>query len=96
MAEEKERLGQQAARCRREARASGQPAPRANPGADISPACRQRAELEELRLRLEESCSAESRALRAEFEKGREGQEQQHQVCQARPALLPGGPQGGL
>ncbi|XP_036853260.2 centrosomal protein of 131 kDa isoform X1 [Manis javanica] len=54
VAEEKEQLGQQAAR--------------------------QRAELEELRLRLEESCSAESRALRAEFEKGREGQEQQHQM----------------
>lgn len=54
MAEEKERLGQQAAR--------------------------QRAELEELRQQLEESSSAGGRALRAEFEKGREEQERRHQM----------------
>uniref|UniRef100_A0A480TM54 Centrosomal protein of 131 kDa n=1 Tax=Sus scrofa TaxID=9823 RepID=A0A480TM54_PIG len=54
VAEEKERLGQQAAR--------------------------QRAELEELRLQLEESSSAGGRALRAEFEKGREELERRHQM----------------
>ncbi|XP_023507587.2 centrosomal protein of 131 kDa isoform X1 [Equus caballus] len=54
VAEEKERLGQQAAR--------------------------QRAELEELRQQLEESSSAGGRALRAEFEKGREEQERRHQM----------------
>ncbi|XP_047613639.1 centrosomal protein of 131 kDa isoform X4 [Phacochoerus africanus] len=54
VAEEKERLGQQAAR--------------------------QRAELEELRLQLEESSSAGGRALRAEFEKGREELERRHQT----------------
>ncbi|KAK2112307.1 hypothetical protein P7K49_012054 [Saguinus oedipus] len=54
VAEEKERLGQQAAR--------------------------QRAELEELRQQLEESSSALTRALRAEFEKDREEQERRHQV----------------
>ncbi|XP_034881702.1 centrosomal protein of 131 kDa isoform X2 [Mirounga leonina] len=54
VAEEKERLGQQAAR--------------------------QRAELEELRQQLEESRAAEGRALRAEFEKGREEQECRHQM----------------
>ncbi|KAF4012810.1 hypothetical protein G4228_003197 [Cervus hanglu yarkandensis] len=53
VAEEKERLGQQAAR--------------------------QRAELDELRRQLEESSSAGGRALRAEFEKGREEQERRHQ-----------------
>uniref|UniRef100_F6PN99 Centrosomal protein 131 n=1 Tax=Callithrix jacchus TaxID=9483 RepID=F6PN99_CALJA len=41
---------------------------------------RQRAELEELRQQLEESSSALTRALRAEFEKGREEQERQHQM----------------
>eukprot|EP00069_Balaena_mysticetus_P017870 bmy_02273T0 len=54
VAEEKERLGQQAAR--------------------------QRAELDELRQQLEESSSAGGRALRAEFEKGREEQERRHQL----------------
>ncbi|XP_059765095.1 centrosomal protein of 131 kDa isoform X5 [Balaenoptera ricei] len=54
VAEEKERLGQQAAR--------------------------QRAELDELRQQLEESSSAGGRALRAEFEKGREEQERRHQM----------------
>uniref|UniRef100_A0A8D1LRS3 Centrosomal protein 131 n=1 Tax=Sus scrofa TaxID=9823 RepID=A0A8D1LRS3_PIG len=54
VAEEKERLSQQAAR--------------------------QRAELEELRLQLEESSSAGGRALRAEFEKGREELERRHQM----------------
>ncbi|XP_005407354.1 PREDICTED: centrosomal protein of 131 kDa isoform X1 [Chinchilla lanigera] len=43
-------------------------------------AARQRAELEELRQQLEESSSALTRALRAEFEKGREEQEQRHQM----------------
>ncbi|KAF5913756.1 hypothetical protein HPG69_016265, partial [Diceros bicornis minor] len=43
-------------------------------------AARQRAELEELRLQLEESSSAGGRALRAEFEKGREEQERRHQM----------------
>ncbi|XP_043761189.1 centrosomal protein of 131 kDa isoform X1 [Cervus elaphus] len=64
VAEEKERLGQQAAR--------------------------QRAELDELRRQLEESSSAGGRALRAEFEKGREEQERRHQ---ARPG--PGRPSSG-
>ncbi|XP_004404558.1 PREDICTED: centrosomal protein of 131 kDa [Odobenus rosmarus divergens] len=41
---------------------------------------RQRAELEELRQQLEESSAAEGRALRAEFEKGREEQEYRHQM----------------
>ncbi|XP_077922382.1 centrosomal protein of 131 kDa isoform X7 [Halichoerus grypus] len=41
---------------------------------------RQRAELEELRQQLEESSAAEGRALRAEFEKGREEQECRHQM----------------
>uniref|UniRef100_A0A8D1ZL12 Centrosomal protein of 131 kDa n=1 Tax=Sus scrofa TaxID=9823 RepID=A0A8D1ZL12_PIG len=41
---------------------------------------RQRAELEELRLQLEESSSAGGRALRAEFEKGREELERRHQM----------------
>ncbi|PNJ88470.1 CEP131 isoform 5 [Pongo abelii] len=41
---------------------------------------RQRAELEELRQQLEESSSALTRALRAEFEKGREEQEHRHQM----------------
>ncbi|PNI21822.1 CEP131 isoform 2 [Pan troglodytes] len=41
---------------------------------------RQRAELEELRQQLEESSSALTRALRAEFEKGREEQERRHQM----------------
>uniref|UniRef100_A0A8C2S8M5 Centrosomal protein 131 n=1 Tax=Capra hircus TaxID=9925 RepID=A0A8C2S8M5_CAPHI len=54
VAEEKERLGQQAAR--------------------------QRAELDELRRQLEESSSAGGRALRAEFEKGKEEQERKHQM----------------
>uniref|UniRef100_A0A8B9YNJ6 Centrosomal protein 131 n=1 Tax=Bos mutus grunniens TaxID=30521 RepID=A0A8B9YNJ6_BOSMU len=54
VAEEKERLGQQAAR--------------------------QRAELDELRRQLEESSSAGGRALRAEFEKGKEEQERRHQM----------------
>ncbi|KAM5216884.1 centrosomal protein of 131 kDa [Hipposideros larvatus] len=54
VAEEKERLGQQAAR--------------------------QRGELEELRQQLEDSSSAGARALRAEFEKGREEQERRHQM----------------
>ncbi|PNI21825.1 CEP131 isoform 6, partial [Pan troglodytes] len=43
-------------------------------------AARQRAELEELRQQLEESSSALTRALRAEFEKGREEQERRHQM----------------
>ncbi|XP_037680722.1 centrosomal protein of 131 kDa-like, partial [Choloepus didactylus] len=43
-------------------------------------AARQRAELEELRQQLEESSSAASRALRAEFERGREEQERRHQM----------------
>ncbi|XP_017380397.1 centrosomal protein of 131 kDa isoform X3 [Cebus imitator] len=43
-------------------------------------AARQRAELEELRQQLEESSSALTRALRAEFEKGREEQELRHQM----------------
>ncbi|XP_063098373.1 centrosomal protein of 131 kDa isoform X3 [Cavia porcellus] len=43
-------------------------------------AARQRAELEELRQQLEESSAALTRALRAEFEKGREEQEQRHQM----------------
>uniref|UniRef100_A0A2K6D4M2 Centrosomal protein 131 n=1 Tax=Macaca nemestrina TaxID=9545 RepID=A0A2K6D4M2_MACNE len=43
-------------------------------------ATRQRAELEELRQQLEESSSALTRALRAEFEKGREEQERRHQM----------------
>nr|XP_035969093.1 centrosomal protein of 131 kDa isoform X4 [Halichoerus grypus] len=43
-------------------------------------AARQRAELEELRQQLEESSAAEGRALRAEFEKGREEQECRHQM----------------
>ncbi|XP_024091404.3 centrosomal protein of 131 kDa isoform X1 [Pongo abelii] len=43
-------------------------------------AARQRAELEELRQQLEESSSALTRALRAEFEKGREEQEHRHQM----------------
>ncbi|XP_012519625.1 PREDICTED: centrosomal protein of 131 kDa [Propithecus coquereli] len=42
-------------------------------------AARQRAELEELRQQLEDSSSALTRALRAEFEKGREEQERRHQ-----------------
>lgn len=54
VAEEKERLDQQAAR--------------------------QRGELEELRQQLEESSSAGGRALRAEFEKGRQEQERRHQM----------------
>nr|KAF6415318.1 centrosomal protein 131 [Molossus molossus] len=41
---------------------------------------RQRAELEELRQQLEESSSARGRALRAEFEKGREALEHRHQM----------------
>ncbi|XP_054545207.1 centrosomal protein of 131 kDa [Talpa occidentalis] len=43
-------------------------------------AARQRAELEELRQQLEESSAAGGRALRAEFEKEREGQERRHQM----------------
>ncbi|XP_036125540.1 centrosomal protein of 131 kDa isoform X2 [Molossus molossus] len=43
-------------------------------------AARQRAELEELRQQLEESSSARGRALRAEFEKGREALEHRHQM----------------
>ncbi|KFO35698.1 centrosomal protein of 131 kDa isoform X2 [Fukomys damarensis] len=43
-------------------------------------AARQRAELEELRQQLEESSSSLTRTLRAEFEKGREEQEQRHQM----------------
>ncbi|XP_012308171.2 centrosomal protein of 131 kDa [Aotus nancymaae] len=43
-------------------------------------AARQRAELEELRRQLEESSSALTGALRAEFEKGREEQERRHQM----------------
>ncbi|XP_008048683.1 centrosomal protein of 131 kDa [Carlito syrichta] len=43
-------------------------------------ATRQRAELEDLRQQLEESSSALTRALRAEFEKGREEQERRHQM----------------
>ncbi|XP_031208678.1 centrosomal protein of 131 kDa isoform X2 [Mastomys coucha] len=54
VAEEKERLGQQAAR--------------------------QRVELEELRQQLEESSTALTRALRAEFERSREEQERRHQM----------------
>nr|KAF6455314.1 centrosomal protein 131 [Rousettus aegyptiacus] len=41
---------------------------------------RQRGELEELRQQLEDSSSAGGRALRAEFEKGREEQERRHQM----------------
>ncbi|XP_076791460.1 centrosomal protein of 131 kDa isoform X2 [Arvicanthis niloticus] len=54
VAEEKERLGQQAAR--------------------------QRVELEELRQQLEESSTALTRSLRAEFERSREEQERRHQM----------------
>ncbi|XP_023394427.1 centrosomal protein of 131 kDa [Pteropus vampyrus] len=43
-------------------------------------AARQRGELEELRRQLEESSSAGGRALRAEFEKGRQEQEHRHQM----------------
>ncbi|XP_063473364.1 centrosomal protein of 131 kDa isoform X31 [Symphalangus syndactylus] len=43
-------------------------------------AARQRAELEELRQQLEESSSALTRTLKAEFEKGREEQERRHQM----------------
>uniref|UniRef100_A0A8C6G1D6 Centrosomal protein 131 n=1 Tax=Moschus moschiferus TaxID=68415 RepID=A0A8C6G1D6_MOSMO len=43
-------------------------------------AARQRAELDELRRQLEESSSAGGRALRAEFEKGKEEQERRHQM----------------
>ncbi|XP_077022309.1 centrosomal protein of 131 kDa isoform X2 [Tamandua tetradactyla] len=43
-------------------------------------AARQRAELEELRQQLEESSSAASRALQAEFERSREEQECRHQT----------------
>ncbi|XP_054986933.1 centrosomal protein of 131 kDa isoform X2 [Sorex araneus] len=43
-------------------------------------AARQRAELEELRRQLEASSAAGGRALRAEFDKEREAQEQRHQV----------------
>lgn len=43
-------------------------------------AARQRGELEELRQQLEDSSSAGGRALRAEFEKGREEQERRHQM----------------
>lgn len=89
VAEEKERLGQQAARCPWE---GVPPAPRVAPRpappparAELSPAHRQRAELEELRQQLEESSAAEGRALRAEFEKGREEQECRHQVRRERP-----------
>lgn len=56
------------------------PSRAAHARADVSPAHRQRAELEELRQQLEESSAAEGRALRAEFEKGREEQERRHQV----------------
>lgn len=52
------------------------PAPRT----DLRWARRQRGELEELRQQLEDSSSAGGRALRAEFEKGREEQERRHQV----------------
>ncbi|XP_053426155.1 centrosomal protein of 131 kDa isoform X2 [Nycticebus coucang] len=43
-------------------------------------AARQRAELEELRQQLQDSSSALTRALQAEFEKGQEEQERRHQV----------------
>ncbi|ELW68216.1 5-azacytidine-induced protein 1 [Tupaia chinensis] len=43
-------------------------------------AARQRAELEEWRRQLEENSSALTRALRAEFQKGKEEQEQRHQT----------------
>ncbi|XP_023367031.1 centrosomal protein of 131 kDa isoform X1 [Otolemur garnettii] len=43
-------------------------------------ATRQRAELEELRQQLQDSSSALTRALQAEFEKGQEEQERRHQV----------------
>lgn len=90
VAEEKERLGQQAARCAGRvprARRPVRPAPLGShaPG---SPSRRQRAELDELREQLQESSAAGVRALRAEVEKEREAQEQRHQV---RPPARPGG-----
>lgn len=50
------------------------------PRTDLRWARRQRGELEELRQQLEDSSSAGGRALRAEFEKGREEQERRHQM----------------
>lgn len=49
-------------------------------------ACRQRAELEELRQQLEESSAALTRSLRAEFERSREEQERRHQVSAPSPS----------
>ena len=86
MAEEKERLGQQAARYRGEGPSPAPPCPpQPSPALQNWPllTCRQRAELDELRQQLEESSSAGGRALRAEFEKGREEQERRHQVSPA-------------
>ncbi|XP_077184359.1 centrosomal protein of 131 kDa isoform X5 [Paroedura picta] len=47
-------------------------------------AARQRAELEELRQQLEENSSVITKALKEEYEKGREEQEQRHQACNNR------------
>uniref|UniRef100_A0A8D2CT23 Centrosomal protein 131 n=1 Tax=Sciurus vulgaris TaxID=55149 RepID=A0A8D2CT23_SCIVU len=54
-------------------------------------AARQRAELEELRQQLQDSSAALTRALRAEFEKGREEQERRHQVPCPALSLVSGG-----
>lgn len=43
-------------------------------------------ELEELRQQLEESSTALTRALRAEFERSREEQERRHQVSMLSPS----------
>lgn len=42
---------------------------------------RQRAELEDLRRQLEENNSIVTKALKEEYEKGKEEQERRHQVC---------------
>ncbi|XP_029417166.1 centrosomal protein of 131 kDa isoform X2 [Nannospalax galili] len=87
VAEEKERLGRQAARCHPGPLAPSQsdplPAPTSHTVTPFSLTllvCRQRAELEELRQQLEESSAALTQALRAEFERSREEQERRHQM----------------
>lgn len=105
MAEEKERLGQQAARCRWGALLPVTPGLPSCSHTDLLfpdlPACRQRAELEELRQQLEESSAALTRTLRADFERSREEQEQRHQVGVPSPSgceegsLMPDPQQGG-
>lgn len=52
-------------------------------------ACRQRVELEELRQQLEGSTTALTRALRADFERSQEEQEQRHQVGVPPPLGVP-------